>query len=271
MKTAILLFALLGFHTAFAGQRTGNGGDAIEIEFRLLGMRIVDFLNSADRPTRLSDINTADLSRAVQETKIVAKNQTLYDRHDQARTAVNYPAERRIELNRDGWAALKYSFDEKLVLVLHEYLGILENEVDNYDLSSRIAGSSETIRATGVVTGGTLFHSECRISAELEAPPYLVQALRQKGYRFVGQGAASARADALMVRLTDTRLSTRYSVIENFALSLEISVVQTTTPATLLSPIYGTDRTYRKSPMHDGRERAVAKLADELPPCVAIH
>ncbi len=271
MKTAILLFALLGFHSALAGQRTGNGGDAIEIEFRLLGARIVDFLNTTERPAPLSEINAADLFQAVQNTRIVAKNETLYDRHNQVRTAVNYPVEKRIELNRDGWTALKYSFDEKLVLVLHEYLGILGTEIDNYDLSSRIAGSSETIRATGVVTGGTLFHSECRISAELEAPPYLVQELRRKGYRFVGQGPAAARADALMVRLTDTRLSIRYPLPQSWALSLEISVVRTTAPSILLSPVYGSDRTYRKYPMHDGRERAIAKLADDLPPCVAIQ
>lgn len=137
MKAFLLLLAM----NAWAGNEHGNGGDSYSLEFVTLGRKMVREIRQNPDPR----IPESALVVAVEVTDVVTKDKL--ELRGAEVDAINYPAQKRIELNRSRWK--EYSEKQKTALVLHEYLGVIGVDDSRYEISgkysaaaSQVAGSS---------------------------------------------------------------------------------------------------------------------------------
>ena len=79
-------------------------------------------------------IDAKAFERAIRKTKIESTDQALVI-DGKSQDAINYPAEKRIILSRQGWSSL-VGYEQR-ILVLHEYLGILGVDDSNNKISER--------------------------------------------------------------------------------------------------------------------------------------
>lgn len=138
MRTLLtILGMMLLAQPGWAGNELGNGGDAFAQEFIAAGRALVEKSRKNPDP-RIGDAEA--LAAAVEGTAVSTKD--YLELNGVEVDAVNYPASKRIEVNRRRWQ--QYSAAQKSSLVLHEYLGILGVDDSKYQVSSLfLAGSEE--------------------------------------------------------------------------------------------------------------------------------
>lgn len=157
MKILLLLTsAIFWGHTSFAlpmGGEAGNGGQDVALEFATFGTDITyqllrNFNGGSDncKSALFGDVCNLDISRIrsiVQTAKITSMpSLTQIDPNTGAivrYTALNYPQEQRILISEAAWKSANFCYVKKLPLVLHEYLGLLGIEIQNYRYSSVVS------------------------------------------------------------------------------------------------------------------------------------
>jgi len=126
-----LITCLILSASAHAGVRDGGGGDAAEVEFSNIGKQLVTMLQAKGN----LGFDLTALKSAVDATQVSMLRHQLFDKAVE-RDAMNYPAEKQIEVNRAYWIGLQAV--PKVELVFHEYLGIAGIEHDVYTISSTL-------------------------------------------------------------------------------------------------------------------------------------
>ncbi|MCM2279643.1 MAG: hypothetical protein NDJ89_16335 [Oligoflexia bacterium] len=145
----IFLWALLMATTASLaepgrGGDVGNGGDAWVAEFAHYAAEV------RNRVAESSDFDELvpweSLASIMRSAKLESTDSVLFDRDGLEREALNFPERELIRFNRARWSAL--SADRRLVLVLHEYLGLMKFDDGNYEISRLILRAPRGIRQT---------------------------------------------------------------------------------------------------------------------------
>ncbi|HVK62424.1 MAG TPA: hypothetical protein VM432_12780 [Bdellovibrionales bacterium] len=140
MKTAILaLLFVVTFSTpvvASAGHESGNGGDAVASEFIITAVDLVDRIRDVGE-TR---VRFGALLNAIATTEVHSVDDALSLENGLVVDALNFPKRKLILVNRARWQSLDSSSQlvARLVLVLHEYLGIMGIPDRQYRVSRTI-------------------------------------------------------------------------------------------------------------------------------------
>lgn len=138
--TLFLLIILSVFSTtAIAGDGVGNGGDSIASEFILTAKDALRILKGKSEVKKYLDVDKFEI--AILNTKISSTDDSLI-LNDIEVDAINYPEQKRIKINRSRWLDLRSSSRtvSRFNLVMHEYLGIMKIEDNQYSLSQLIVG-----------------------------------------------------------------------------------------------------------------------------------
>lgn len=145
MKKNLLIITwilLLNSLSAVAGvKEVGNGGDVYALQFIAMAEKALLYLQNSESP----DVNLTDLSAAIEATKVESTIQVLI-LQGVKKDALNFPGERRIIFNSQRWASMVT--EEKLALVLHEYLGILRIEDASYKISKKLLSEVKSFALT---------------------------------------------------------------------------------------------------------------------------
>lgn len=129
----LLSCALIFFtHQAFAGYETGNGGDAFAIEFEMTARDLAQRLYK--NPQDVVDVDK--FSGAISTSEVHSEDHLFLNGAEV--DAINYPAQRKIQLSRTRWNQIRDAEGTRtrLTLVLHEYLGIMNIDDTQYRVSS---------------------------------------------------------------------------------------------------------------------------------------
>lgn len=111
-----------------------------ESEFKKTMGKVIEILEAPGitMPRELELIRVYPLKYDAEFAEVEMKRKTLKDKFGRVKCALNFPMEKRIEFNKECWEKLENNDEMKLVFVFHEYLGLSEQEIDNYELSSLI-------------------------------------------------------------------------------------------------------------------------------------
>ncbi len=134
MKNLMKIFAIimaLGI-SANAGNE-GGGGNTSVAEFYQVARAVAVHVRY-ERDT-LYGVSGAQLIAYVGQIKVESSKKSLSLRGKKVE-AINYPDEKRIELDTKAWNSL--STRRKVLLVIHELLGLLKKPDPNYEVSSKI-------------------------------------------------------------------------------------------------------------------------------------
>lgn len=135
-----ILALTLAFSSASAGPRVvGNGGDAYALQFIIFAQKVLLYLQNSN----IKGLDTLALAKIIESAKVESTTRTL-TLDGMTKDAINYPSEQRIVFNRDRWVTLLS--EERLALVLHEYLGLLGVEQANYEYSKLLLKDMTTIQ-----------------------------------------------------------------------------------------------------------------------------
>ncbi|HAR41200.1 MAG TPA: hypothetical protein DCS07_00975 [Bdellovibrionales bacterium] len=114
---------------SFAGGDNSGGGDSAEVEFASIGQGIATALRERNV---VLDFDLNAYQQAISTAQVNMVRHALYQNNTE-RDALNYPSEKRIEVNRNHWVDLRPVV--KVQLAFHEYLGIAGIERDIYSVS----------------------------------------------------------------------------------------------------------------------------------------
>lgn len=136
----------------FLGGREGNGGNEIAMNFTERAYEAIKQIKAQQSLLFQSNfafdkINMEQLMKAVEVVDVFAVDYKLCanenDKNcpdEEGFVAKNYPLMSEIHIDVDKW--LKLSNEEKTLVALHEYLGILGVEESNYHVSSDLLATS---------------------------------------------------------------------------------------------------------------------------------
>ncbi len=125
--------------SAHGGPRViGNGGDTYALQFVTFAQNILLYLQNSN----IKGLDTEALSQVIEKTHVESTTKEL-KLNGLEKDAINYPSENRIIFNRTRWTAMV--MDERLALVLHEYLGLLGVEDASYKYSRLLLKDMTTI------------------------------------------------------------------------------------------------------------------------------
>lgn len=144
MKLLIVLMSFLA-STAFAGIKDGGGGSGVAAEFVELAHDLEKRLESKSIP----GVDVEAFRKAVNETKVITKRNLKL--RGATVDAINYPGLKLIEVSVTRWNKLTKTPWVKLQIVFHEYLGILQIDDSNYQISRQILNSDLCNRTPGIV------------------------------------------------------------------------------------------------------------------------
>lgn len=154
MKLKVIIFLqLFYFSTAFAGGEVGNGGQDVALEFATYGADVANQLTRNFHPgadvckdTLFSDLCALDVNRlmnTIQLARVISLPDLTQADPVSGRTltyvALNFPQDQRILVSEAEWRKPEFCYVKKLPLVLHEYLGLLGIEIQNYRYSSLLS------------------------------------------------------------------------------------------------------------------------------------
>lgn len=135
----ILIFTgVLISSNAIAGSEGGNGGDTIAMEFKNIGIEVLNFLISQD----ISTINGVDLKQvqaALTTSKVITTNDSLAIEGANGiehKDAINYPDQQLVKINLKRFENAQGM--TKKQLSIHEALGLLDVKDQDYSLSYQI-------------------------------------------------------------------------------------------------------------------------------------
>lgn len=151
MKALIILVLTLtqaSFAQSFKSGGMGNGGHPYEMEFKRAGKQIVKILKDPyiSKTEELKRINLYLLELNLETLKVEVKNKRkgLKDKFGKRKCALNFPGDKLIQIDEKCWAKISSKSHMKLPFVLHELLGLSGEEVDHYNISSRLGGSIDS-------------------------------------------------------------------------------------------------------------------------------
>lgn len=129
MCIIMTIFPLLSFSQ---GGVISGGGDSFSAEFVKIGYDLFQMLENSP----IEEISNDKFLEAVQNTKVnSAYTVTL---NGEEVDAINTPSLNHILINRRRWIDTATDYKKRLVLVAHEYLGILGVDDSNYQVSHKI-------------------------------------------------------------------------------------------------------------------------------------
>lgn len=148
MKSFVFVLVLaLSFH-AYSRGSGSHGGDPESLEFTMMARYLWHKISNAQDYT-FPHFDQEKFSKAVDETPVIGfsypmteEGQRLRREHFEInqkfelKCALNYQSPKKIELDRDCFKEL--SQEKKMMLVLHEYFGILKVEWDTSEVSSHL-------------------------------------------------------------------------------------------------------------------------------------
>jgi len=133
MRMTLVCLLLFTANVTWAGGTVGNGGDHYAIEFIERARLMQTLMVGKD----ISPLSSPDaFKQSLDRVKVESTEEDLI-LEGAKKDAINYPKDQRIVLNRKAWRSLPNE-RTRLLLVLHEYLGVMEIEDFRYDSSSRI-------------------------------------------------------------------------------------------------------------------------------------
>jgi hypothetical protein len=153
-----LVFLFLIFAVTFplqalcdTGGEVGNPGQDIALEFATFGADVANTIEMNFHPganlcaqamyVDLCALDLLSLRNAIRFAKITAVPELT--REDSGRqlhfVALNFPQDQRILVSEAAWNEPSLCYAKKLPLVLHEYLGLIGVEIENYRYSSLLA------------------------------------------------------------------------------------------------------------------------------------
>ena len=142
-KTAIMFFVMTSLLSvgAFAGKSggggggEGNGGDGCLAEFVAIGRNLARMLPELD----VTAVDQKAFYNTIDETTVRVTHEALYA-DGQRVQAVNFPAKKLVVVNKSLCDTLATPATAKVMIVFHEYLGIMGLEKSgDYRISSTIA------------------------------------------------------------------------------------------------------------------------------------
>ncbi|MBY0415744.1 MAG: hypothetical protein K2Q18_16340 [Bdellovibrionales bacterium] len=158
MKTLLILGTILLGANAFAGNEKGNGGSGTESKIvahqahlESVSLKIKNFFakNEKTLATQFPEFNIRTLVGKIGKSQIkVIDAEELLDKDGVSRTCLNFRDSALIECKSSGVESLINSPSALFVLVLHEYLGLIDAEetspknplmIDGYSISKKIA------------------------------------------------------------------------------------------------------------------------------------
>ncbi len=131
----ILLIHILFFidNSYSVSRETGNGGAECAARFITLGDLVFEKIENIDYFR--DEIQLINLKKRIETAKVFSTTEQLILR-DTYVDAINYPIANKIYFN-EKWCQQDYP--NKALLVLHEYLGLIDSEIDsNYRISSKL-------------------------------------------------------------------------------------------------------------------------------------
>lgn len=130
----------------------GNGGHPFEMQFLRAGRQVVKILKDDQvyKTPEVASINTYLLELNLETIKIEVKKKRrgLKDKFGQKKCALNFPGKKLIQLDENCWKDINTKVHLKLPFVLHELLGLSGEEVDHYNISSKLGQSIDSFIIT---------------------------------------------------------------------------------------------------------------------------
>ena len=106
-----------------------HGGDSYGSEFSIIGYEIALSLSELNQ----SIVNTEKFMKAIESVIVYSDESSRVTLNSQIVDALNFPNDNIILVNRDRWRVMNLT--QKIRLVFHEYLGIINSERDVYKSS----------------------------------------------------------------------------------------------------------------------------------------
>ena len=135
----ISLSLILSLHSSRveAADHVGNGGDDYAIEFVGTAYEVLETLLYYP----IKDVDPNQFLNAIRNTEINSKDKLFNGKYEV--DALNYPKlnPAKIEISRNGWDRLDNELERRMLLVFHEYLGILQIDDGNYRLTQEFRKS----------------------------------------------------------------------------------------------------------------------------------
>lgn len=173
---------------AASGHEEGNGGDTVAQDFALRGRQAYQALLKMKAVP--SEISLAELDRSIKYTQVISQETVSLPGPDGVpleRDAVNQPKANppTILVNRRRWNDPRMTELAKIRLALHEYLGILGIERNNYAVSNWIEGFNP---ATVVELDGVYVNPEQQpegVKIQSRGSSYLIDgSIKYRGGRY---------------------------------------------------------------------------------------
>lgn len=159
MKLLLLFVLLLAPSAGFAGNEHPGGGDALVSQFKKIAKVLADevadlqYVNGLENETLT--LIQVKLPSAVLNTPVSSTDSKLVLPDGREVDAIHYSGSNaRIQFNRERWRALEASLESRRLLVLHEYLGVIEIEKDHYRVSELLL--AELLRAAATKKVGEI-------------------------------------------------------------------------------------------------------------------
>lgn len=115
------------------GDTVGNGGSTIEMDFKAAGLRALEQIELNEETFKAVD---SALLKAIVDRAEVETTKTELVLKGQRKDAINYPSLNKIVVNESRWMAL--SEHRKTAFALHEYLGLMNVDDSDYQVSLEI-------------------------------------------------------------------------------------------------------------------------------------
>lgn len=215
MKNLLVIFLVcLASYNSYADKDRG-GGDSLELEFKGLGLSIAEQLRLMPSQDAIAAINPSKLYDTVKSVRIVSSPTPLF-LDGQERDAINYPLLKKIEVSKERWE--KLTEEQKRGLVLHENLGILGLQDENYELSSRFFAALKKANVQSALKASQLCQKEA-IKAALNKHKRHYSTLGDNGYSInevLGiqlPGVFGQRANLFTVEIADEAGSSKWLVV----------------------------------------------------------
>ncbi len=123
------------FLTLPQGNEGGHGGDPYAAEFFIIGKISGAFLVELHQDISvLSSISGVSFLKVVEQSRIVSASSEDMILNGYEVGAINFPSSQIIKVNSKIWRRL--NLEQKIQLVLHEYLGLMSIELDTYTVSA---------------------------------------------------------------------------------------------------------------------------------------
>src|SRR5689334_9855490 len=108
-----------------------------ESNFKAAGLKIKEMIYSdfIEVPQQLREIDEYRFTLALEFTKVELKRKELKDKFGRVKCGLNFPDKNLIQINMECWEKIRGDLTLLHPFVLHEYLGIMGDEIDHYNIS----------------------------------------------------------------------------------------------------------------------------------------